>query len=109
MRTSAPDLPLAPAAGNRRSQTTTRFTPRVASWNAVLAPITPPPTTTTSAVVAISPPGLPSLGGVSHTGQPRAWCAEHYPGRCSLRAWYVTSGDERNEDERSRHAGREHG
>ena len=32
-------MPLAPAAGKWRSHSTTRLTPSVASWNAVLAPI----------------------------------------------------------------------
>src|SRR5579859_5772646 len=48
MRTSAPDLPVAPAARNRRAHSTMRPARRCARWNATLVPTTPPPTTTTS-------------------------------------------------------------
>src|SRR5262245_24017417 len=51
MRTSEPDLPVAPAAICRRSSSTTFFTPSLARWNAVLVPLAPPPTTMTSAIV----------------------------------------------------------
>src|SRR5215831_11928335 len=51
MRTSEPDLPVAPAARARRSMRVTRFTPRRVRLKAVLAPLTPPPITTTSALV----------------------------------------------------------
>src|SRR5262245_4808114 len=50
MRTSAPDLPVAPAASWRRSSSTTLRTPRRVRWKAVLVPLVPPPTTTMSAV-----------------------------------------------------------
>src|SRR5215510_459405 len=51
MRTSEPDLPVAPAPRARRSMRVTRFTPSRVRLKAVLAPLTPPPITTTSALV----------------------------------------------------------
>src|SRR5712691_12865287 len=55
MRTSAPDLPVAPDASPRRSRSRTFRTPSRVRWKAVLAPFTPPPTTTTSAAAMASP------------------------------------------------------
>src|SRR5499425_567870 len=50
MRTSAPDLPVAPAARCRRSSSRTFRAPMVARLNAVLVPLAPPPMMTMSAV-----------------------------------------------------------
>src|SRR3990170_1693750 len=54
MRTSALERPEAPLARAPCSSSTTRFTPREASAQAMLIPLTPPPTTTTSAVSAMA-------------------------------------------------------
>src|SRR3990167_7265356 len=53
MRTSALERPEAPLARAPCSSSTTRVTPREASAQAMLIPLTPPPTTTTSAVSAM--------------------------------------------------------
>src|SRR3989441_4483352 len=54
MRTSAPDLPVAPAANHRRSRRSTFCAPSRVRWKAVLVPLAPPPTMTTSALAIAS-------------------------------------------------------
>src|SRR4030081_3860102 len=77
MRTSDPDLPVAPAPRCRRSTTMTRRTPRLVRLKAVLAPLTPPPMMTTSAFsIGHAPPR-----GIVRDGRCDCGTLDRSPGR----------------------------